>query len=272
VTDYWAAHGNDQVPVKLVDLACLVARMRQVRDSGLAAAPVEHDRIFTCDLPRLERYLPPAAAAELGLPFPGSGLQTAGDWPLFLRAIAALEDHWTTAGRENLPPGSVPFIPMHLGDFMLYLTEAILAAEASPGGIRFLDVGAGPGGKVRVAEALGLRAAGIEVDPVLVREANRHRDEPLVIHADARQWDGYRDFEIVLLNRPVDGRQMPAFETQVMSSLRPGTVLIHANGLINPGEQMAWQTIYVKTAANPVTGIWQKPPPTRRASLPSVPR
>lgn len=63
--DYLAGHGNDMVPVKLIDLASAVARMRQVQVEGIGDVGLIHERIFTCDLPRLEAYLPAGAA---GLP------------------------------------------------------------------------------------------------------------------------------------------------------------------------------------------------------------
>jgi hypothetical protein len=61
--DYWREHASDTVPVKLIDLASCVARMKQVRLHGVDNSPVVHERIFTCDLPRLEAYLPEQAAA-----------------------------------------------------------------------------------------------------------------------------------------------------------------------------------------------------------------
>jgi hypothetical protein len=63
--DYFAEHGDDMVPVKLIDLMCAVARMRQVRDHGIDAEPIVLDRIFMCDLPRLEGYLPERAREEM---------------------------------------------------------------------------------------------------------------------------------------------------------------------------------------------------------------
>jgi hypothetical protein len=60
-------HGSDTVPVKLVDLLCLVARLEQAEREG----KIEHDasaaeRLITCDLPRLKAYLPDEAHRELG--------------------------------------------------------------------------------------------------------------------------------------------------------------------------------------------------------------
>ncbi len=60
--DWLRQHGNDEVPVKLADLLCLVARLEQYRqDPGLGTL----DRLFTCDLPRMRGDLPPEALEEL---------------------------------------------------------------------------------------------------------------------------------------------------------------------------------------------------------------
>lgn len=63
--DYFAEHGDDMIPVKLTDLACAVARMRQVIAEGLEVGSIVHERIFTCDLPRLEGWLPEEARREM---------------------------------------------------------------------------------------------------------------------------------------------------------------------------------------------------------------
>ena len=63
--DYFAEHGDDMIPVRLIDLACAVARMRQVAAEGLEAGSIVHERIFTCDLPRLEGWLPEKARREI---------------------------------------------------------------------------------------------------------------------------------------------------------------------------------------------------------------
>ena len=65
VSDYFAEHAGDMIPVRLIDLVSAVTRMRQVQAEGLEAAGVVHERIFTCDLPRLEGYLPAEAMREI---------------------------------------------------------------------------------------------------------------------------------------------------------------------------------------------------------------
>jgi hypothetical protein len=61
-----AEHGDDMVPVKMIDLLSVVARIRQADREG----KIEHDasaaeRLVTCDLPRLMSYLPGRALGEL---------------------------------------------------------------------------------------------------------------------------------------------------------------------------------------------------------------
>jgi hypothetical protein len=67
VDPHWLmGHGNDIVPVKLIDLISVIARLHQahnegkIQDDGSAAT-----RLITCDLPRLQAYLPAEALAEL---------------------------------------------------------------------------------------------------------------------------------------------------------------------------------------------------------------
>jgi hypothetical protein len=63
--DYFTEHGDDLIPVKLIDLCGAVVRMRQVqREEGTGHLSIIHERIFTCDLPRLEAYLPDEARRE----------------------------------------------------------------------------------------------------------------------------------------------------------------------------------------------------------------
>lgn len=63
---------TDLHPAEL-DLACAVARLRQIRDEAWDAGTLELtsfgslllERVLTCDLPRLEQQLSPRAAALL---------------------------------------------------------------------------------------------------------------------------------------------------------------------------------------------------------------
>ena len=62
--DWVREHGGDLIPVKLIDLLCLVARLEQIgrgdMQSGLLVM-----RLISSDLPRLRAYLPERALEEL---------------------------------------------------------------------------------------------------------------------------------------------------------------------------------------------------------------
>jgi len=65
-TSYWLEHRNDQVPVPLIDLVSLVARLTQIRSEGDAGLWLLWDRVLPCDLPRLESCLPEQARMHIG--------------------------------------------------------------------------------------------------------------------------------------------------------------------------------------------------------------
>jgi hypothetical protein len=61
--DSWLRrHGDDEIPVKLIDLLSLVGRLEEAESDpdGFTAY-----RLYSCDLPRIRAYLPPEALEEL---------------------------------------------------------------------------------------------------------------------------------------------------------------------------------------------------------------
>ena len=58
-------HGNDMIPVRLVDLLTVVARLEQAEREGRIECDGSAGRLVTCDLPRLKAYLPDEAHREL---------------------------------------------------------------------------------------------------------------------------------------------------------------------------------------------------------------
>ena len=59
-------HGNDMIPVRLVDLLTVVARLEQAeREGRIECDGSAAERLVTCDLPRLKAYLPAGAHREL---------------------------------------------------------------------------------------------------------------------------------------------------------------------------------------------------------------
>lgn len=63
--NYLAEHGDDLIPVKLIDLLSTVARIEQADREGHIEHDIITERLITCDLPRLRNYLPPEAIEAL---------------------------------------------------------------------------------------------------------------------------------------------------------------------------------------------------------------
>jgi SAM-dependent methyltransferase len=106
----------------------------------------------------------------------------------------------------------------------------------------FLDVGCGIGGKLRLAEAMGWHASGIE------------RWEPYAKHAigagfkvtvmDAAMYDGYDKFDVVYVYRPMVQEDDERGLTKVIvERMKPGAILFHAGnpspeGLHHIGQEL----------------------------------
>ena len=171
------------------------------------------------------------------------------DWPVFLRELRAEEDRWRHTPADHAD--SVPWMPFDMARFVMFLTEAV---AASPGPA-FLDVGCGPGSKVRLATALfDLEAYGIEIDPKMVTRALECGVQ--AVHADALAWPAYNEADIVYLNRPMQGGSQASLEMQIMDRMAPGAVLISVNALLRPSD-FGWETIAAEWDAR--DGVWKKP-------------
>jgi SAM-dependent methyltransferase len=97
-------------------------------------------------------------------------------------------------------------------------------ANLAPGA-RFLDVGCGLGVKVLRAASAGLDAWGLELRPRYAELARKLGAQ--VIDGDARQWDGYGEFDCVFLFHLLrDYEPELDLERQVAGAMRPGTVLM----------------------------------------------
>jgi SAM-dependent methyltransferase len=183
------------------------------------------------------------------------------DWPTFLRDLDRIQRRFAVEdyrSRDGLPSCGVPYMPYSLEEFTALLTAALKYAT----GRRFLSAGCGPGVDMRLAEALfggWLHVEGIDYLQRLVDEANRGRAVPAAFRADVRTWD-YGEDDIVFYNRPVDGDEQDAAERHVCGSMRPGAVLIHVNGGLDPGRALGWTIVSAEEGGRgPVCGVWQKP-------------
>jgi SAM-dependent methyltransferase len=195
-------------------------------------------------------------------------------WPSFLRELKATESAWNDVPVRYPREDAVHWMPFQLGQYVTLLTEAVavapppppmLTATEEPGQPRFLDVGCGPGTKVRLAQAMfGLNAYGIDIVPRFISEAQAHgatcllrdafefpaRGEPMVTGA----W-GYADFQIVYVNRP--SALQDELEHLVMERMAPDSVLIGVNWHNNP-EKDGWLPVFLEYGT-PVCGVWIKP-------------
>lgn len=62
MADWLREHGSDLVPVKLIDLLSVLARLEQAdREHKIEYDASAAERLITCDLPRLRGYLPAEA-------------------------------------------------------------------------------------------------------------------------------------------------------------------------------------------------------------------
>jgi SAM-dependent methyltransferase len=157
------------------------------------------------------------------------------------------------ADPRALSPGSggprpASWMPFDLFSFGALLLEAIPAAP----GNRLLEVGAGPGPNLVLAQALGWDVHGIEIIGELAALA-RQAGIP-VEEADAAGWGKY---DAVWLNRPRrDPAAEEALELEIWDQMAPGAVVICAN-LEHPPPP-SW--FPVLDAWNDVRrGIWMKP-------------
>lgn len=175
----------------------------------------------------------------------------------FASAAAVIRDVYATEHRWFLQgdPASVylPWMPFQPGEFMSIMFEC--APEMK--GRYFLDVGCGPGTKMRLARHFfGLDTDGIEIDRGMAEAAVAHG---VVFPSDALEAAPgfYGAYDLVWMYRPFrDVKLERALEDRVAAEMKPGAIL--AGG--------AWETCPADRGWVPVfddwelrRGAWQKP-------------
>jgi SAM-dependent methyltransferase len=174
------------------------------------------------------------------------------EWRDFIQEIGIIEQYWRhqPITIEADHPGQCQgWLPYPIPQFITYLCDAVSVIP----GPQFLDVGCGPGTKIRIAQELfGLTGAGLELAPEMVQAAAG----VLVHNADARTWDRYAEADIVYMNRPI----VPSypFEQHVMAAMKPRAVLMSVNGTTLPSDQ-GWIPVAEEIGPGPVCGVWVKP-------------
>lgn len=95
---------------------------------------------------------------------------------------------------------------------------------------KFIDVGCGIGTKVRIAEALGLEAYGIELFEPYVEEARSLGAQ--VQQFDIREEFDYSQYGIIYINHPFrDTHAQDVLEYRIQRQMAPGSVLITVNNI-----------------------------------------
>ncbi len=198
-------------------------------------------------------------------------------WPSFLRELDATEQAWNSRPVRYPREDAVPWMPVAIPTFVTLLTEAMMVAPPCLdshsfdhyGQVRFLDVGCGPGTKVRLAQAMfGVKGYGIDIVPRFVAEAEANGVSARI--ADAFDFPaggdgnggvmsvnglGYSDFQVVLVNRP--SSLQDELEPLIMERMASDSVLICVNWRHNP-EKYGWFAHHTEYG-EPVMGVFVKP-------------
>jgi trans-aconitate methyltransferase len=164
-------------------------------------------------------------------------------------AVTELDNKWRASGAGHDNMGTfLPYMPFPWPDFIA------LAAEALPEvtGDQFCEIGAGPGTKMMLAEAVfGLSVHGVERVPEYVRAARERGLD--VAEADALTWGMYGRYDLVFFNRAFyDQAREAQLEAVVWDGVKPGAVVIAVNlvkpppaswyPVLNDGEVRRWIT------------------------------
>jgi SAM-dependent methyltransferase len=201
-------------------------------------------------------------------------------WPSFLRELDATEKAWMQYEVRYPREDAVHWMPAPMPLFITLLTDAVMAAQPHHAGPRggwadedamgppwFLDVGCGPGTKIRLAQKMfGLKGYGIDIVPRFVAEAQAHGVHAMI--ADAFEFpegglsddlrlsrDGYARFQIVYVNRP--SALQDELEHLVMDQMASDAVLIAVNWRNDPAKE-GW-ILNSQEFGDPVCGTFIKP-------------
>ncbi len=92
---------------------------------------------------------------------------------------------------------------------------------------RFLEVGCGIGSKLAAAFFLGWGdLTGVELRPEYADLARKVCPEAEIICADAFDFDGYGDFDVIYQYRPfIEDMDQDRLETHILARAKPGTVM-----------------------------------------------
>lgn len=194
----------------------------------------------------------PAFTASRDLPF-----KTAA---AVIRQVQETEHRWFAQGDPK--SAVLPWMPFQPADFLSIVFECVPELN----GHVFLDVGCGPGTKMQLASHFfGFDAWGVEIDPAMVKEAEKHGQ---VVCADALKAAPatYAFYDLIWLYRPFrDPALEDELEKRIMAEMKPGAILAGGAWENCPADSR-WITVVDDWGLR--RGAWMKPRPVSALELP----
>lgn len=186
----------------------------------------------------------------------------AGAVQRLIASVAETEHKYLMHGKRR-DPVTLPWMPFQPADFLGIMWDAVEQLD----GPVFLDVGCGPGTKMRIAKDMfGLIPYGIEVDAVMAEEAKAHGvaylGDALSLPTIERI---YATADLIWLYRPFrDPEHEAKLEQVIIANMKPGAILAGGSWETDvPG--LGWGTIVDDCIVSPDglgriwRGAWQKP-------------
>jgi SAM-dependent methyltransferase len=160
---------------------------------------------------------------------------------------------------------TLPFMPYQPADFIGILWECM--PELS--GHFFMDVGCGPGTKMKIAQDLfGLDVHGIEIDPDMraVAEALFSGERRVYKEGDALNCSFYgNSYDLIWLYRPLRDKALEyKLEKKITDAMKPGAILAGGSWEMDVAT-LGWHTIVDDCMISPDgsakiwRGAWMKP-------------
>jgi hypothetical protein len=171
-------------------------------------------------------------------------------------------EHLKLGSRRD--PDTTPWMPYQPADFLAIMWDVMGEAD----GPVFLDVGCGPGTKMRIAaDLLGFIPHGIEIDAHMAALAGTHGH---VCHGDALHMPTierlYAKADVIWLYRPFRSALLESLlEKLIIGHMKPGAILAGASWETDV-PALGWQPVVDDCLIAPdgsakiIRGAWQKPP------------
>lgn len=176
-----------------------------------------------------------------------------------IRNVQQEEHRWFAQGDPHSP--TLPWMPFQPAEFLSILFECVPELA----GREFLDVGCGPGTKMRLARHFfGMNACGIELDPGMAVAAGAYGHVACLDALEAPP-GAYAGFDLIWLYRPFRDRDLEdKLEERIRNEMKVGAIL--AGG--------QWETCPAELGWHPVVddwelrrGAWMKPRPVTDLTL-----